>query len=118
MAAIRTLADYAERYPVHLLPAPERGREPPARLEWDSGDNSDPGRRSKSYENEMTRSGGYDMGDRKLLAQALRGRIAALESIQRPNDVERRDLEILAKMLECVEERGSEMPTIARSHQR
>jgi hypothetical protein len=58
------------------------------------------------------------MGDRKLLAQALRGRIAALESIQRPNDVERRDLEILAKMLECVEERGSEMPTIARSHQR
>jgi len=58
----------------------------------------------------MTRSGSYDKGDGELLAQALRSRIAALESIPCPNDVERRDLEILAEMLECVEERGPIAP--------
>jgi hypothetical protein len=56
----------------------------------------------------MAEKGGYDMGQKELLAQALRSRIATLKSLPELDDVQRHDLKLLTEMLQSVEERGPE----------
>ena len=56
----------------------------------------------------MAEKGGYDIGQRELLAKALRSRIATLESLLKLDDVQRRDLKLLTEMFQSVEERGPE----------
>ena len=56
----------------------------------------------------MAEKGCYDMGQRELLAKALRSRIATLESLPKLDDAQRRDLKLLTEMLESVEEGGPE----------